>query len=162
MYYYIDSRNQQCGPVPASMLMNYGVTLESYVWKAGMQNWVKAKTVPELQTILGTSHQQQRANFSQSSNSNYNVKSSRQYSTTNNQQKKQSSNGFVANFAKQYLRRIVMGVCAAGSAYCLSMWAMHDLNASHAEYAIGGIALAIFGFIYYRFERKILSFLRLD
>lgn len=160
MYYYIDRRNQQCGPVPASMLINYGVTLESYVWKAGMQNWAKAKTIPELQSILGGTSQQQRANFPQCSYSYY-AQSSSHYSTTNTQPKRQT-NGFVANFAKQYLRRIVMGVCAAGSAYCLSMWAMHDLNASHAEYAVGGIALAIFGFVYYRFERSILRFLRLD
>lgn len=160
MYYYIDRRNQQCGPVPASMLINYGVTLESYVWKAGMQNWTKAKNIPELQSLLGATSQQQRANFSQNSYSNY-AQSSSHYSSTNSQPKRQA-NGFVVNFAKQYLRRIVMGVCAAGSAYCLSMWAMHDLNASHAEYAVGGIALAIFGFVYYRFERSILRFLRLD
>lgn len=160
MYYYIDRHNQQCGPVPASMLINYGVTLESYVWKAGMQNWAKAKTIPELQTLLSATSQQQRANFSQSSNNNY-TQSSSHYTTTNSLPKRQT-NGFIANFAKQYLRRIVTGVCAAGSAYCLSMWAVHDLNASHAEYAVGGIALAIFGFLYYKFERKILEVLGIN
>ena len=59
------------------------------------------------------------------------------------------------------MRRIVVYGCVVGSAYCLSMWAIHDLNASHAEYATGGIVLAVFGFLYYKFERKILETLGL-
>lgn len=162
MYYYIDSRNQQCGPVPASTLKNYGVTLESYVWTNGMQNWAKAKTIPELQSILVPSYQQQRANFSQSIDNSYSsTQNSTQYTLNRQYQRKKLSNGIIPSFIKQHLRRIVVYGCAAGSAYCLSMWIIHDLNASHAEYAIGGIALAIIGFLYYKFERKILEFLGL-
>lgn len=157
MYYYIDSRNQQRGPVPASSLVNHGVTLESYVWKTGMQNWAKAKTIPELQTVLCSILQQQKNNSSQNLNVNYSKQQSSNYSTTISQQRRQSSHGVFANFAKQHLRNVVITACSVGSAYCFSMWAMHDLNASHAEYAVGGVILSIIGFVFYKFEHKILE-----
>ena len=36
-------------------------------------------------------------------------------------------------------------------------FAMHDFNASHAEYAVGGIILSIIGFVFHKFEHKILK-----
>lgn len=160
-YYYIDNRNQQCGPVPASMLKSYGVTLDSYVWKAGMQNWAKAKTIPELQTILCSTSQQQRVNYSQNPTVNYNNPRSNKHLTTISQQRIRPSNGLFTNLAKQYLRSIVVAACTVGSAYCFSMWTMHDLNASHAEYAVGGVILSISGFVFYKLGHKILEYLGL-
>lgn len=157
MYYYIDSQNQQRGPVPASSLVNHGVTLESYVWKAGMQNWAKAKNIPELQTVLCSTLPQQKSKSSQNLNANYSKRQSSNYSTTISQQRRKPSHGVFANFAKQYLRNVVVTACSAGAAYCFSMWAMHDFNASYAEYAVGGIILSIIGFVFHKFEHKILK-----
>ena len=157
MYYYIDSQNQQRGPVPASSLVNHGVTLESYVWKAGMQNWEKAKKIPELQTVFYSTLPHQKGDSSQKLNANYSKLQSSNYSTTIRQQRRQSSHGVFAKFAKQHLRNVVVRVCSAGAAYCFSMWAIHDLNASHAEYAVGGVVLSIIGFVFYKFEHKILK-----
>lgn len=53
-----------------------------------------------------------------------------------------------------FLDRIIVGACAASSGYCMSIWAMHDLNASHAEYAFGGFVFAVVGFMYYKFKHK--------
>lgn len=161
MYYYIDSQNQQRGPVPASSLVNHGVTLESYVWKAGMQNWAKAKNIPELQTVFYSTLPQQKSNSSQKLNANYSKQQSSNYSTTISQQRRQSPHGVFAKFAKQHLRNVVVRACSAGAAYCFSMWAIHDLNASHAEYAVGGVILSIIGFVFYKFEHKILKCLGL-
>lgn len=161
MYYYIDNQNQQRGPVPASSLVNHGVTLESYVWKAGMQNWAKAKNIPELQTVLCSTLQQQKNKSSQKLNSNYSKRQLSNNSITISQKERQSSHGGFANFARQHLRNVVVRACSAGAAYCFSMWAIHDLNASHAEYAVGGVILSIIGFVFYKFEHKILKFLGL-
>lgn len=161
MYYYIDSQNQQRGPVPASSLVNHGVTLESYVWKAGMQNWAKAKNIPELQTVFYSTLSQQKSTSSRKLNANYSKQQSSNYSTTISQQRRQSSHGVFAKFAKQHLRNVVVRACSAGAAYCFSMWAIHDLNASHAEYAVGGVILSIIGFVFYKFEHKILKCLGL-
>lgn len=52
MYYFIDSNNQQRGPVPANELLSYGVTNVTYVWKEGMKDWMRIMDVPELSSIL--------------------------------------------------------------------------------------------------------------
>lgn len=52
MYYFIDSNNQQRGPVPANELLSYGVTNVTYVWKEGMTDWMRIMDVPELSSIL--------------------------------------------------------------------------------------------------------------
>lgn len=52
MYYFIDSNNQQRGPVPANELLSYGVTNVTYVWKEGMTDWMRIMDVPELKSIL--------------------------------------------------------------------------------------------------------------
>lgn len=162
MYYYINNLNQQCGPVPVSTLRNYGITPETYVWKAGMQNWTRAKAVPELQGILSRPVQYQAANNYQNYSPSYTVCPNNGQNTVNVQTPKRSkSNGMIANFVKMHLRRIIVGVCAIGFSYCLATWAMHDLNASHAGYAIGGVLLAMFAFLFCRFERKVMDFIGL-
>ena len=52
MYYFIDSNNQQRGPVSANELLSYGVTNVTYVWKEGMTDWMRIMDVPELSSIL--------------------------------------------------------------------------------------------------------------
>lgn len=52
MYYFIDSNNQQRGPVPANELLSYGVTNVTYVWKEGMTDWMRIMDVPELSSLL--------------------------------------------------------------------------------------------------------------
>lgn len=52
MYYYIDAQNKPAGPVTADQLENFGVTPETYVWKSGMTQWVKAGDIEELGMIF--------------------------------------------------------------------------------------------------------------
>ena len=52
MYYYLDNNNQQQGPVELGQLQSLGVTAETFVWKAGMDQWQKAKDVPEVNAAL--------------------------------------------------------------------------------------------------------------
>ena len=52
MYYYLDNNNQQRGPVELGQLQSLGVTAETFVWKAGMDQWQKAKDVPEVNAAL--------------------------------------------------------------------------------------------------------------
>ncbi len=59
MYYYVDSNNQQQGPVALGQLSQMGVTPETLVWKAGMEQWQKAKDVPEVMAALSQPQQPQ-------------------------------------------------------------------------------------------------------
>ena len=52
MYYYLDNNDQQQGPVELGQLQSLGVTAETFVWKAGMDQWQKAKDVPEVNAAL--------------------------------------------------------------------------------------------------------------
>jgi hypothetical protein len=47
-YYYLNSAQQQMGPVYADEFPRLGLTGETFVWTEGMPNWVKAKQVPEI------------------------------------------------------------------------------------------------------------------
>lgn len=52
-YYYVDSNNEQRGPVPVEQLNEYGITRETLVWKEGMgQRWKPAGEIPELQFLF--------------------------------------------------------------------------------------------------------------
>ncbi len=53
MYYYVNAAGQQQGPVPAGSLLANGVKGDTLVWKLGMQEWKKAKDVPELNALFG-------------------------------------------------------------------------------------------------------------
>lgn len=54
MYYYVDQNGRQQGPFSVSSLMQKGITGETLVWKAGMEDWTQAKFVPELSAIFAT------------------------------------------------------------------------------------------------------------
>ena len=51
-YYYLDSANNQCGPVDASQLPQCGVTAQTYVWREGMPEWKRAGELPELAAMF--------------------------------------------------------------------------------------------------------------
>lgn len=52
MYYYLDSQNQQQGPVAPEALAALGVTAATLVWKDGMPQWTPAGQVAELAALL--------------------------------------------------------------------------------------------------------------
>lgn len=52
MYFYVDKNGKQAGPINAENLLSNGVNEETLVWKAGMEQWKKAKDVPELNKIF--------------------------------------------------------------------------------------------------------------
>lgn len=52
MYYYLDENQLQHGPIAKDNLVSYGVKADTYVWKAGMPEWQKAKDVPELSAMF--------------------------------------------------------------------------------------------------------------
>lgn len=47
-YFYIDSKNQQIGPIAEDRLLAAGIQRHTLVWCQGMANWTQADTVPEL------------------------------------------------------------------------------------------------------------------
>ncbi|MBQ5369986.1 MAG: CD225/dispanin family protein [Bacteroidaceae bacterium] len=51
-YYYLNSAQQQMGPVYADEFPRLGLTGETFVWCEGMPNWVKANQVPEILPYL--------------------------------------------------------------------------------------------------------------
>lgn len=54
-YYYIDSDNNQQGPVDASQLIYSGCTLDSFVRRVGSTDWQQAKDVQDL-ALLFSNH----------------------------------------------------------------------------------------------------------
>lgn len=55
MQYYIISNGSQLGPYSKEELSLQGLTPESIVWRAGLSEWVKASTLPELSDIISES-----------------------------------------------------------------------------------------------------------
>jgi len=51
-YYYIDGQGKRCGPLDFCDLNRNVVGRETYVWCTGLENWVKAKDIPELQSLF--------------------------------------------------------------------------------------------------------------
>jgi len=47
-YFYIDTNQQQQGPVAVNELIKFGVSRNTMVWKQGMNNWQPVGTLPEL------------------------------------------------------------------------------------------------------------------
>ena len=47
-YFYLNSRNEQMGPVPPTEFNRYGISESTMVWRDGMSNWMRAGQVPEL------------------------------------------------------------------------------------------------------------------
>lgn len=54
-FFYIDSNNQQQGPVEIDNLVGLGLTPETYVWCQGMKDWQQAKSVPDLAVLFHSS-----------------------------------------------------------------------------------------------------------
>lgn len=52
MYYFVNLKGQQQGPVLENDLLKYGVNESTLVWKAGMTQWVKAGEVEELRHLF--------------------------------------------------------------------------------------------------------------
>src|SRR5690606_14174110 len=55
-YHYTDGTNT-FGPFSIEELKTKGITGDTYVWAEGMPNWVLAKSVPELSSILSNGSQ---------------------------------------------------------------------------------------------------------
>jgi hypothetical protein len=51
-YYYLDSANNQHGPVEASELAHNGVTSQTFVWREGLAEWKRAGELPELSEYI--------------------------------------------------------------------------------------------------------------
>ena len=47
-YYYLNSSNEQAGPISPAEFNRYGVTETTMIWKQGMPNWMRAGQLPEL------------------------------------------------------------------------------------------------------------------
>ena len=47
-YFYLNSRNEQVGPVSPEEFSRLGINESSMVWKQGMANWMRAGQIPEL------------------------------------------------------------------------------------------------------------------
>lgn len=52
MYYYINRENKPEGPVPANELSRHGVTLDTFVWRKGMKEWVRVRDLSNLKPIV--------------------------------------------------------------------------------------------------------------
>lgn len=50
-YYYI-IENEKIGPFNSTELINEGITSNSLVWKKGLENWVKACNLAEINSLL--------------------------------------------------------------------------------------------------------------
>lgn len=53
-YFYIDSNNEQFGPISPEEFGRYGVTETTKIWKQGMPVWLRAGQLPELLPYLRT------------------------------------------------------------------------------------------------------------
>lgn len=47
-YFYLNSDNEQAGPVSPKDFHDYGINESTMVWKHGMADWVRAGQIPEL------------------------------------------------------------------------------------------------------------------
>ncbi|MBE9181441.1 SPFH domain-containing protein [Oculatella sp. LEGE 06141] len=52
--WYISRDGQNLGPFAANQLTPNGLTAQTYVWHAGMDNWLRAAEVPELASVLAS------------------------------------------------------------------------------------------------------------
>lgn len=50
--YYLYINGQQVGPVEKEKLISYGLHPETMVWREGLPNWVKASSLPELDSLF--------------------------------------------------------------------------------------------------------------
>jgi hypothetical protein len=52
MHFYISINNQKSGPFSLNDLSKQKINPDTLVWSAGMDNWLPAKDVPELQELI--------------------------------------------------------------------------------------------------------------
>lgn len=52
--WFISRGGQNYGPFTPDQLIQSGLTPETYVWRSGMANWLRAQDVPEMAAILGS------------------------------------------------------------------------------------------------------------
>jgi membrane protease subunit (stomatin/prohibitin family) len=52
--WYITRDGQNLGPFAPDQLLQQGLTRQTYVWRAGFENWTKAADVPDLAALLGS------------------------------------------------------------------------------------------------------------
>ena len=57
-YFYIDTQNQQHGPIAEDKLLSVGIKRHTLVWCQGMTDWLPAETVPELRARFDEAEQQ--------------------------------------------------------------------------------------------------------
>lgn len=50
--YYMIIDGNQAGPYPREILAMQGLTPDTFVWREGLEGWVKASALPELSSIL--------------------------------------------------------------------------------------------------------------
>ena len=52
MEYFAIINGAQAGPMSKAQLALAGITPQTMVWRQGLQDWVKAETLPELNDVF--------------------------------------------------------------------------------------------------------------
>ncbi len=50
--WHLSREGQNFGPFPLNQLLQNGLTAQTYVWRSGMANWLRAAEVPEMAALL--------------------------------------------------------------------------------------------------------------
>lgn len=53
MQYWINQNGVQSGPLSREDLEKMAVSSDAYVWRSGLEDWVKITTLPELEGVIG-------------------------------------------------------------------------------------------------------------
>lgn len=59
-YYYVDANNKQAGPVRPADFAKHGIRQDTLIWRNGLQTWMKAGSLPELQPYFQPAAQPQQ------------------------------------------------------------------------------------------------------
>lgn len=51
-YYFVNSRNEQDGPVEVDQFAAYGITENTLLWRAGLSKWTRGRDLPELAEVF--------------------------------------------------------------------------------------------------------------
>lgn len=82
-YFYLNSHNEQAGPVSPADFSRYGINETSMVWKQGMQNWMRAGQISELSQYLHSTPPPP-VNTNNNGNSSYSANNSSQVNSNGN------------------------------------------------------------------------------
>lgn len=74
-YFYIDSNNEQKGPISPMQFSMYNITPDTFVWCEGMNDWTRAGSVAELHDCFTTRQAQTPPPYT---NNNYDQQPSQQ------------------------------------------------------------------------------------